>query len=88
MPCCETTLDERSAGNLHATFCGSRRRVTASGHPVLGGAIPQGHPAISLFRTVRSPPSADRGSDRGARIGCRDASSTHITSRVIGGGAG
>jgi hypothetical protein len=23
-PCCEPTTDERSAGNLHATFCGSR----------------------------------------------------------------
>jgi hypothetical protein len=26
--------DERSAGNPHATFCGSRERVTAPGHPV------------------------------------------------------
>ena len=29
--CCKTLSEERSAGNLHATFCGSRRRVTASG---------------------------------------------------------
>jgi hypothetical protein len=29
--CCESTSEERSAGNPHATFCGSRRRVTASG---------------------------------------------------------
>ena len=36
MPCCETTLEKRSAGNLHATFRGSRRRVTASGYPVPG----------------------------------------------------
>ncbi len=27
-------FEERSAGNPHATFCGSRRRVTASGDPV------------------------------------------------------
>jgi len=30
-------LEERSAGNPHATFCGNRRRVTASGDPVLKG---------------------------------------------------
>ncbi len=34
--CCESLSEERSAGNPHATFCGSRRRVTASGHPVFG----------------------------------------------------
>ena len=49
MPCCETTLDERSAGNLHATFCGSRRRVTASGHPVPGRETALGNPAIQRF---------------------------------------
>jgi len=32
--CCEPLSEERSAGNPHATFCGSRRRVTASGDPV------------------------------------------------------
>src|SRR3954453_18517232 len=31
---CESTPEERSAGNLHATFCGRRRQVTASAHPV------------------------------------------------------
>ena len=31
---CESTFAERSAGNLHPAFCGSRRRVTASGDPV------------------------------------------------------
>ncbi len=36
LPCCEPTAEERSAANPHATFCGSRRRVTASGDPVLG----------------------------------------------------
>ncbi len=38
--CCEPLSEERSAGNPHATFCGSRRRVTASGHPVLGVKFP------------------------------------------------
>ena len=31
---CKPTSEERSAENPHATFRGSRRRVTASGHPV------------------------------------------------------
>ena len=31
---CESTFEERSAGNPHATFCESRRRVTASGDSV------------------------------------------------------
>ena len=30
----KSTTDERSAGNRHATFCGSRERVTAPGDPV------------------------------------------------------
>ena len=34
--CCESSSEERSAGNLHATFCGNRRRATASGDPVGG----------------------------------------------------
>ena len=33
-PCCESASEERSAGNLHATFCGSRGRATGLGHPV------------------------------------------------------
>ena len=33
-PYCKATSEERSAANPHATFCGSRRRATASGHPV------------------------------------------------------
>ena len=36
MLCCESSFEERSAGNPHATFCGSRTRVTASGDPVWG----------------------------------------------------
>ncbi len=35
--CCEPLSEERSAGNRHATFCGSRRRATASGDPVGAG---------------------------------------------------
>jgi len=34
--CCESISEERGAGNPHATFCGSRRRATASGDPVGG----------------------------------------------------
>src|SRR6267142_1538780 len=34
LQCCESTAEERSAANPHATFCGSRRRATASGDPV------------------------------------------------------
>jgi len=34
LQCCESTVEERSAVNPHATFCGSRRRATASGDPV------------------------------------------------------
>ncbi len=33
-PCREALSEERRAGNPQAAFCGSRRRVTASGHPV------------------------------------------------------
>src|SRR5215471_4980113 len=32
--CCEPTVEERSAANPHATFCGSGRRATASRDPV------------------------------------------------------
>jgi hypothetical protein len=37
MLCCESTIDERSAGNRHATFCGSRGRFVAPGDPVGDG---------------------------------------------------
>ncbi len=49
--CCESLSEERSAGNPHATFCGSRRRVTASGHPVLGRATALGYP-ITFLNTL------------------------------------
>jgi len=36
--------DERSAGNRHATFCGSRGRFVAPGDPVMTpSAIGEGH---------------------------------------------
>ena len=38
--CFEATAEERGAGNPHATFCGNRRRVTASGDR--GAATPSG----------------------------------------------
>ena len=34
LQCCKSPAEERSAGNPHATFCGNRRRATASGDPV------------------------------------------------------
>ena len=36
----ESTAEERSAVNPHATFCGSRRRATPSGDPVGGWQRP------------------------------------------------
>ena len=44
-PCCESASEERSAGNLHATFCGSRR---AGNRP----RPPGGQPAMAV------PPAA------------------------------
>src|SRR5215470_4416991 len=45
--CCESSSEERSAGNPHATFCGNRGRATASGDPVVSS---NGHP----YRDPRS----------------------------------
>ena len=45
-PRCEATSDERSAGNLHATFCGSRG---AGNRPRPPGGY---HQAVSLPRSV------------------------------------
>ncbi len=36
--------------NPHAPFCGSRRRVTASGDPVLGMKFPGAYSAIATNR--------------------------------------
>src|SRR3954451_1244237 len=43
--CCEPTPEERSAGNLHATFCGRRRQqnVEAWLSPRLSGFGQTGH---------------------------------------------
>jgi len=52
--CCESPVEERSAGNPHATFCGSGRRATASrDHPRPGaqGAIPWAYSAPGCVRT-------------------------------------
>jgi len=50
LQCCESTAEERSAGNPHATFCGSGRRATASRDPV---ALSNGRP----YRVGRSLPN-------------------------------
>ena len=47
--CCEPTSEERSAGNLHAAFWGSRGWVTASGDPVWGWQ----HPHLSEFASAQ-----------------------------------
>ena len=49
---CQSPSDERSAGDPHATFCGSRERVTAPGHPVRGQQCPRllGHIAGMISR--------------------------------------
>jgi hypothetical protein len=49
--CCESPVEERSAGNPHATFCGSGRRATASRDPV-GGA--ERLPPIPIFGTFET----------------------------------
>jgi hypothetical protein len=46
--CCESTAEERSAVTPHATFCGSRGRVTASDDPV-GGETERLWPATAPF---------------------------------------
>ena len=48
--CCESVCEERSAGNPHAPFCGSRRRVTASGDPVPGSATTLVYPTTRRSR--------------------------------------
>ena len=71
MQCCESSAEERSAGNPHATFCGNRRRATASGDPVGGSREPPypdrpmadalPHLAATAWppATLRSPPSCN-----------------------------
>jgi hypothetical protein len=45
--CCESSFEEHRAGNPHATFCGSRRWVTAVGDPVVSG---DWHPTATAQR--------------------------------------
>jgi hypothetical protein len=53
--CCEPSSEERSAGNPHATFCGSWWRVTATGDPV--GAAVTLLPYPTLMSPRRTPAS-------------------------------
>ena len=49
MQCCESSSEERSAGNPHATICGNRRWATASGDPVAGAKFPRAtHLVVSI----------------------------------------
>jgi len=56
--CCEPCFEERSAGNRHAAFCGSRRRVTASDDPVLGVRFPRAtHPtSVWYYKSMSHSP--------------------------------
>ena len=69
--CCEPPVEERSAVNPHATFCGSGRRATASRDPVLGVKFPgptrQGSRLVSdhIHRPRKSTPPAGSGSPAG-----------------------
>ena len=55
MLCCESLIEERSAGNPHATFCGNRRRVTAFGDPV-GRLVAFSTPIAGLITPHRHCP--------------------------------
>src|SRR5262249_48457391 len=59
--CCEPSFEERSAGNLHATICGSRGWVTTPGDPV-GGAVRRPPIPIQFETTMLS--AAGCGSQR------------------------
>ena len=52
---CESVCEERSAGNPHAPFCGSRRRVTASGDPVRRRVTASGDPVPGSATTLVYP---------------------------------
>src|SRR6478672_5736944 len=52
--CCESPVEERSAGNPHATFCGSGRRATASRDPVCAVQFPgPTRPQLGMSRRFR-----------------------------------
>ncbi len=50
--CCESTPEERRAGNPHAAFRGNRRRVTAFGNPVWRWATASSDPVWWLNTPV------------------------------------
>ena len=56
--CCESPVEERSAGNPHATFCGNRRRVTASCDPVV---LSNEHPLYVADRSANAHFAEQRG---------------------------
>jgi len=65
MLCCESTVDERSAGNRHATFCGSRGRYVAPGYPV--------EAEWSSYSTTIVRCSISKHSFTSSRCACRSA---------------
>ena len=57
----KSTSDERSAGNRHATFCGSRERVTAPGDPVRERPAPAYSETIFRSRHLHEADPAECG---------------------------
>src|SRR6185436_5670663 len=51
-------VEERGAGNLHATFCGNRGRATAPGDPVAGLRCPA---PLTYLHAYASVPEARAG---------------------------
>src|SRR6266478_5951190 len=72
--CCEPTAEERGAGKPHATFCGNRRRATASGDPVGGAAklppIPIAFPPVgrAAFKDVDGRNKSGQGGPMVAQV--------------------
>jgi hypothetical protein len=60
LQCCESTVEERSAANPHATFCGSRRRATASGDPVIEQALERLAARITRSKKRLDPATVNR----------------------------
>src|SRR5262249_33821521 len=76
--CCEPSFEERSAGNLHATICGSRGWVTTTGDPV-GGAVRR--PPIPIVDPKRTSPV--RGSLRCSKPMRRALRTGSVTSQLL-----
>jgi hypothetical protein len=55
--------DERRAGNRHATFCGSRERVTAPGHPMGEPGEAPGSSLLGAINDRRMARDSSRGRD-------------------------